>query len=159
MVGASFAGLACATVLARAGLRVTVLERKADPGEKLHTTGIIVKDAIDQITLLDGLPAELVHRIDGVRLYAPNLRYVDLAAPGYYFLATDTPEVMRWLAAQAERAGASIVYQKSFGEAKRAQGGFDLGDLGTTRFLVGADGPNSQVAKTFELGQRPRGNP
>ncbi len=153
MVGASFAGLACATVLARAGLRVTVLERKADPGEKLHTTGIIVKDAIDQITLLDGLPAELVHRIDSVRLYAPNLRYVDLAAPGYYFLATDTPEVMRWLAAQAERAGASIVYQKSFGEAKRAQGGFDLGDLGTTRFLVGADGPNSQVAKTFELGQ------
>lgn len=109
MVGASFAGLACATVLARAGLRVTVLERKADPGEKLHTTGIIVKDAIDQIALLDGLPAELVHRIDGVRLYAPNLRYVDLAAPGYYFLATDTPEVMRWLAAQAERAGASIL--------------------------------------------------
>jgi len=153
VVGASFAGLACATVLARAGLRVTVLERKADPGEKLHTTGIIVKDAIDQITLLDGLPAELVHRIDGVRLYAPNLRYVDLAAPGYYFLATDTPEVMRWLAAQAERAGASIVYQKSFGDAKRTQGGFDLGDLGTTRFLVGADGPNSQVAKTFELGQ------
>lgn len=153
VVGASFAGLACATVLARAGLRVTVLERKADPGEKLHTTGIIVKDAIDQIALLDGLPAELVHRIDGVRLYAPNLRYVDLAAPGYYFLATDTPEVMRWLAAQAERAGASIVYQKSFGEAKRTQSGFDFGDLGTARFLVGADGPNSQVAKTFALGQ------
>ena len=153
MVGASFAGLACATVLARVGMRVTVLERKVDPGEKLHTTGIIVKDAIDQIALLDGLPADLVHRIDGVRLYAPNLRYVDLAAPGYYFLATDTPEVMRWLAAQAERAGASIVYQKLFGEAKRTQSGFDLGDLGTARFLVGADGPNSQVAKTFELGQ------
>jgi NAD(P)-binding Rossmann-like domain len=53
VVGASFAGLACATVLARAGMRVTVLERKVDPGEKLHTTGIIVKDAIDQIALLD----------------------------------------------------------------------------------------------------------
>lgn len=65
VVGASFAGLACATALARAGMRVAVLEKKADPGEKLHTTGIIVKDAIDQIELLDGLPAELVHRIDG----------------------------------------------------------------------------------------------
>jgi len=31
-------------------------ERKADPGEKLHTTEIIVKDAIDPIALLDGLP-------------------------------------------------------------------------------------------------------
>ena len=58
VVGASFAGLACASVLARAGMRVTVLERKADPGEKLHTTGIIVKDAIDQIALLDGLQAK-----------------------------------------------------------------------------------------------------
>jgi len=153
IVGASFAGLACATALARAGLRVSVFERKSDPGEKLHTTGIIVKDAIDQIALLDGLPAELVHRIDGVRLYAPNLRHVDLAAPGYYFLATDTPNLMRWLAAQAEKAGARIGYQKTFAEMKRIQSGFDLGDLGTTRFLVGADGPGSQVARALGLGR------
>ena len=152
VVGASFAGLACASVLARAGMRVTVLERKADPGEKLHTTGIIVKDAIDQIALLDGLPAGLVHRINGVRLYAPNLRYIDLAAPGYYFLATDTPKVMRWLAAQAEQGGARITYRKSFTQAERVQSGFDLGALGTTRFLVGADGPNSRVAKVLGLG-------
>ena len=33
VVGASFAGLACATAMARAGIRVTVLERKADAGE------------------------------------------------------------------------------------------------------------------------------
>jgi flavin-dependent dehydrogenase len=153
VVGASFAGLACASALARAGMRVAVLERKSDPGEKLHTTGIIVKDAIDQIPLLDGLPPELVHRISGVRLYAPNLRYVDLAAPGYYFLATDTPNVMRWLAAQAEQAGARISYQKSFVEAERLQSGFDLGDLGTTRYLVGADGPGSRVAQALGLGQ------
>ena len=153
VVGASFAGLACGTVLARAGMRVTVLEKKADAGEKLHTTGIIVKDAIDQVALLDGLPGELVHCINGVRLYAPNLRHVDLAAPGYYFLTTDTPNVMRWLAAQAEHAGARIAYQRSFGQAERVQSGFDVGDVGTTRFLVGADGPNSQVAKALGLGQ------
>ena len=153
VVGASFAGLACASALARTGMRVTVLEKKADPGEKLHTTGIIVKDAIDQVPLLDGLPPELVHRINGVRLYAPNLRYVDLAAPGYYFLATDTPNVMRWLAAQTERAGARIVYRKSFAHAERLQSGFDLGDVGTTRFLVGADGPGSRVAEALGLGQ------
>ena len=119
VVGASFAGLACATALARAGARVTVLEKKSDPGEKLHTTGIIVKDAIDQVALLDDLPSTLVRRINGVRLYAPNLRYVDLAAPGYYFLATDTPEVMRWLASRAEDAGARIVYRTSLREASR----------------------------------------
>lgn len=42
---------------------------------------------------------------------------------------------MRWLAAQAERAGARIVYRKSFAQAERLQSGFDLGDVGTTRFL------------------------
>jgi digeranylgeranylglycerophospholipid reductase len=153
VVGASFAGLACATTLARAGLCVTVLEKKADAGEKLHTTGIIVKDAIDQVALLDGLPAGLVRRINGVRLYAPNLRYVDLTAPGYYFLASDTPQVMRWLAAQAEKAGARIAYGTLFGVAERTPSGFDLGEAGTARFLVGADGPFSRVAKTFGLGQ------
>lgn len=153
VVGASFAGLACATALAHAGMRVTVLERKADVGEKLHTTGIIVKDAIDQVALLDGLPAGLVRRINGVRLYAPNLRCVDLTAPGYYFLATDTPQVMRWLAARTEEAGACIAYQTLFRKAERTESGFDLGEVGTAHFLVGADGPHSQVAKTFGLGQ------
>jgi digeranylgeranylglycerophospholipid reductase len=153
VVGASFAGLACASALARAGMRVEVLERKADVGEKLHTTGIIVKDAIDQVALLDGMPNELVRRIGGVRLYAPNMRHVDLSAPGYYFLATDTPQVMRWLAGRAEEAGARIRYRTSFERATRGRYGFDLGEHGPTRFLVGADGPSSRVAKTLGLGR------
>jgi digeranylgeranylglycerophospholipid reductase len=153
VVGASFAGLACATALARAGMRVTVLEKKTDPGEKLHTTGIIVKDAVDQIALLDNLPADLVRRINSVRLYAPNLCYIDLAAPGYYFLATDTPEVMRWLAAQAENAGAHIAYQTPFRDAQRTRSGFEIAGAGSARYLVGADGPHSRVAKAFDLGQ------
>lgn len=153
IVGASFAGLSCATALARAGMRVSVLEKRADVGEKLHTTGIIVKDAIDQLTLLDGLPEALVHRVTAVRLYAPNLDFVDLRAPGYYFLATDTPQVMRWLAQRAQEAGARIDCRAVFRQAVRTAAGFDLGELGATRFLVGADGPNSIVAKTFGLGQ------
>ena len=153
IVGASFAGLACATALAKAGVRVTVLEKKADAGEKLHTTGIIVKDAIDQIALLDRLPAEHVRRVAGVRLYAPNLTHVDLSAPGYYFLTTDTPEVMRWLAQRAEEAGARIAYRAPFRSAARVQSGFDLGEHGVTRYLVGADGPTSTVAKTLGLGR------
>lgn len=153
VIGASFSGLACATALARAGMRVAVLEKKSHPGEKLHTTGIIVKEAIDQVPLLDGLPIELVRRINGVRLYAPSLRHVDLAAPGYYFLATDTPQLMHWLAARAQQAGARMAYRSSFRQAERIQSGFDLGEFGTTRFLVGADGPNSRVARMLGLGQ------
>ena len=153
IVGASFGGLACATSLARSGARVVVLERKRDPGEKLHTTGIIVKDAIDEVALLEGLPPQLIRRIDGVRLYAPNLRCVDLTAPGYYFLATDTPGVMRWLADRAVLAGAKIAIRTVFEGAARMPSGFDVGAIGSARYLVGADGPSSRVARIFGLGQ------
>ncbi|HET8696213.1 MAG TPA: FAD-dependent oxidoreductase, partial [Gammaproteobacteria bacterium] len=156
VVGASFAGLASAHALARAGLSVTVLEKKTDAGAKLHTTGIIVKDAVDQIALLDALPASLVRRIAGVRLYAPSLKHVDLAAPGYYFLATDTPGVMRWLAAEAERAGARIAYGTAFKGLARRQSGFDVDGHGGTRFLIGADGPRSRVARALGLGTSTR---
>jgi flavin-dependent dehydrogenase len=156
VVGASFAGLASAIALARAGLRVTVLEKKTDAGAKLHTTGIIVRDAIDQIALLDTLPKPLVRRIPGVRLYAPNLRYVDLEAPGYYFLATNTPAVMRWLAGEAEREGATIAYGTAFTDARRLQSGFAVQGIGATRFLIGADGPRSRVASALRLGASTR---
>ncbi|HEY2464582.1 MAG TPA: NAD(P)/FAD-dependent oxidoreductase [Steroidobacteraceae bacterium] len=156
VVGASFAGLASALALARAGLCVMVLEKKTDSGTKLHTTGIIVKDAVDQIALLDRLPTPLVRRIPGVRLYAPNLRHVDLEAPGYYFLATDTPAVMRWIASEAERAGVAIAYDTAFTGARRLQSGFEVAGIGTTRFLIGADGPRSHVARALGLGANSR---
>lgn len=152
VVGASFAGLACATTMAQAGMNVMVLEKKHDAGAKLHTTGIIVKDAVDEIALLDGLPSQLTRQVHGVRLYAPNMTYVDLEAPGYYFLATDTPNVMRWLAARAQRAGVTIKYRSTFHNARRIRGGFDLGEHGCARYLVGADGPRSRVANALQLG-------
>jgi flavin-dependent dehydrogenase len=60
---------------------------------------------------------------------------------------------MRWLAGRAEEAGAKIEFRKSFGGVTRVPGGFDLGEAGTTRFLVGADGPASRVAQALGLGE------
>jgi flavin-dependent dehydrogenase len=156
IVGASFAGLAGAMVLARRGIRVRVLERKHDPGELLHTTGIIVKEVIDQIALFDSLPSNLVRQVPGVRLYAPNMRWIDLDAPGYYFLATDTPNVIRWLAHMAQQAGAELACGTSFTGATKTCNGYNLDRLGDTRYLIGADGPNSQVAKSLALGKNRR---
>ena len=154
IVGASFAGLACATTLARAGVCATVVERKTDPGEKRHTTGILVRDVMDQVSLLDGLPPNLVRCVERVRLYAPNMRHVHLDAPGYYFLATDTPGVLRWQAERAEAAGVRMRCGTLFSGAVPVQAGCDLGSaIGTTRYLVGADGPRSSVARVLGLGQ------
>ncbi|MCY1213106.1 geranylgeranyl reductase family protein [compost metagenome] len=149
--GASFAGAACALAAARAGLRVLVLERKADPGEKLHTTGILVKEAIEQ-TWLGRAPADCVHRVDHVRLYSPRLRCLDLAAPGYYFHTTDTPNLMRWLANELVRHGATLRLGQSFVRATPRHGGWHVTGVGTTRYLVGADGAKSRVAQCAGLG-------
>ena len=158
VVGASFGGAACALAARQAGLRVCVLERKRDPGIKLHTTGIIVKEAAEQ-TWLGRLPAHLVHRVEGVRLYSPNLRSVALRAPDYYFLTTDTPGVMRWLAGELQDNGADLRLMQSFTDAKRAtrqgcdeQDGWSIEGLGRTRYLVGADGAKSRVAQRTGLG-------
>src|SRR6187551_2837896 len=113
IVGASFAGLACAAALASRGAAVTVLDRKQEAGEKLHTTGILVRDALDHVPLLDGVPPALVRRID-------------LSAPYYYFLATDTPGLMRWLAARAADAGARFLWGCPFKRAWPERSGYNL---------------------------------
>lgn len=151
IVGASFAGAACAIAAAQRGLRVVVLERKHDPGEKLHTTGIIVKEAAEQ-TLLNQMPPAMTRRIDEVRLYAPSLRQIALAAPGYYFLTTDTSELMRWLARQMQDNGVDLRLGRSFTDAEPTDDGWHVDSVGRTRFLVGADGARSRVAQRCGLG-------
>jgi len=152
IVGASFAGAACALAAAQSGLRVLVLERKHDPGEKLRTTGIIVKEAAEQ-TLLNQVPARLTRRVEQVRLYAPNLKQVALAAPGYYFLTTDTPGVMRWLADELRSHGVDLRLGTSFTHATRATDGWQVEGVGRTRYLIGADGARSRVAERCGLGE------
>jgi len=91
IVGGSFAGLACARTAALRGLKVAVIDAKEEPGARVRTTGIVVKEASDDFDL----PASLMRKVRGVKLYAPDNRSVELSAPGYFFHATDTAGVMR----------------------------------------------------------------
>jgi flavin-dependent dehydrogenase len=125
-----------------------VLERQAWAGKTIHTTGLLVKEVAERWEV----PTRLTRRIRGVRLYAPSLAHIDLAAPGYYFLATNTPALMAWLAGEARRAGARLRYGCSFHRARREEGGIALADGGPrVRYLVGADGAHSSVARAFGL--------
>ena len=149
IVGASFAGLALARCAAGAGLAVVVLERRPEPGTRVHTTGILVPEAQREWPA----PAVLCRPIGRVRLYAPCLRSIDLERPGYRFLATDTGGLLRWYAGEAARAGAELRCGAVFRGASEGAHDVTLADHGLrARFLVGADGPRSAVARTFGLG-------
>jgi digeranylgeranylglycerophospholipid reductase len=149
IVGGSFAGLACARTAAMRGLKVCVIDGKPEPGARVRTTGILVKEATDDFNM----PARLLRKVRGVRLYAPGGRSVDLSAPGYYFQATDTPELLRWMAAEAQLAGAKLMYGARFETARENRNGLYLPKLDIeARFLIGADSARSRVAEHFRLG-------
>jgi flavin-dependent dehydrogenase len=109
---------------ARAGARVLLVERKRDPGERLHTTGIVVKEAIAAIESIAPLPSSVVRPIAGVRLHAPGGASVALDSPGYFFLATDTPALMRWLVECAREAGVQVALGVAWTGAERIPGGW-----------------------------------
>src|SRR5579863_8124971 len=140
VVGGSFAGLACARTAALRGLKVAVLDSKPEPGARVRTTGILVKEATDDCDL----PSRLMRKVPGVRLYAPDGRSLDLHAPGYFFQATDTSELLRWMAAEAERAGAQLLYGRKLNAANLEPDGVRVTDLDlSARYIIGADGARS----------------
>ncbi len=153
IVGASFSGLVAARTAAMRGLKVLVLEAKPDAGARVHTTGILVKEAAEEIDV----PHHVTRKVHGVRLYAPNHSFTDLFAPGYFFLTTDTAALLRWLAHEAERAGANILFNTRFEGAEHIGAGIALSGSGLTgRYLIGADGGRSRVGKAFNLGRNTR---
>ncbi|MYA33778.1 MAG: NAD(P)/FAD-dependent oxidoreductase [Gemmatimonadales bacterium] len=173
VVGAGFAGLACARRAAERGLSVLVLERQSEPGERIHTTGILVKEAWDEWAA----PASLVRRIQRVRVYDPRHRFVELERDSYFFMATDTAGLLRHLVDETLRSGAEIRFGAPFEgvvptsgmtAAPTAAPGATRGSMPLTlagsgaasgvtcRFLVGADGARSRVAESFALDRNRR---
>ena len=146
VVGAGFAGLACAKRAAERGLSVLVIDQQPAPGTRVHTTGILVKEAQDEWPA----PSSLIRELSRVRLYAPSFRHVDLQSNGYTFLATDTPKLMAFLTTEARRAGAEVRFGSPFTGATRGRDTLTLdGHSVAARFLVGADGVHSKVARAM----------
>jgi len=150
VVGASFAGIACAREAALAGQRVCVIDRKPHPGARLHTTGLLVRE-VAEIGWLRAMPPTLTRPIPAVCVYAPSLRHVRLQACGYHFLATDTAGLLRWMVAQAMRVGVAFCWGMALSSLAREQAGWAVNRSFRARYLVGADGPHSKVARLCGL--------
>ncbi|HLY05031.1 MAG TPA: NAD(P)/FAD-dependent oxidoreductase [Rhizomicrobium sp.] len=153
VIGASFAGLACARTAAMRGLNVAIVDSKPDVGVRVRTTGILVKEVTDAFDF----PSDRMRKIRGVRLYAPSGRHLDLYGPGYFFQATDTAGLLRWLACEAERAGARLFLGQKFQLGYQDATGITIPAVNIRAdYLIGADGARSRVAQVFDLGRNRR---
>jgi digeranylgeranylglycerophospholipid reductase len=134
-------------------LDTVVVDRKREPGAAPQSTGILVQEAVETIDI----PRRFTHRIPGVRLHSPSLRFVDLESGAYAFWATDMPGLMRWLAEQTAAVGAELRFGCRVTTIVRSENHVAVGGVpGTARFLLGADGARSQTAQLAGLGKNTR---
>ena len=164
VIGASFAGLSFASVGAALGLRVLVVERDATVGGVVRTTGVFFNDVLD---ILDVPDRYLMNAIRRIHVQAPHQIPLEIAARAYRFYMADVPGVLQWMAEQAVQRGAEIQCGMKFQSAARgpngvmhmsfANGAHSQRDITiATRFVIGADGTRSQVARSFALEQNTR---
>ncbi|GAB2852549.1 NAD(P)/FAD-dependent oxidoreductase [Streptomyces deserti] len=152
VVGAGLAGLHTATLLARAGHDVLLVDRRASLASAIRTTGIFVRKTLDDFPL----PAEhLGPPIRRVVLYPPGLRRpVSLVSARDEYRVGDMAPLYTAAAATAVDAGV----RTALGTRYTGRQGDTFHLVGRdgpmtvrARFVVGADGARSTVARDLDL--------
>ncbi|MBA3825864.1 MAG: FAD-dependent monooxygenase [Ktedonobacterales bacterium] len=158
VVGASFAGLSFASAAAVQGMRVLVLERDPVVGGVVRTTGVLFSDVL---TLIDVPSRYLMNAVNRLILHVPNQPMISVGSASYRFFMADVTGMLQWMAEGAQDHGVEIRCGSTFTDATMATDGVmsvaytAKGSSGATtvaaRFLIGADGAQSQVARKLGL--------
>ena len=164
VVGAGPAGSTSALYAAKNGASVLLLDKKQEIGSPIQCAGFLPDASEVQALLRDArLPDTLknypdscvLQRIDTQRIVPPNCNIKEFAVRG---AVLDRRRYDQFLAEQATRAGAELMIKtrvmKIEGTTIETSGVFGKHRI-KAKAIIGADGPNSLVAKSKGLALQP----
>jgi len=160
VIGAGLAGLQCTRLLAGHGLRVGLVDRKQSLVEAVHTTGIFVRRSLEDFALPT---AHLGPAIRHVSIHSPGRRVLDMESDRDEFRIGRMGPLYERMLKDCRAAGADWLPATTFQESTPTPGGslVRLRENGeersaSARFVIGADGTNSRVARSLALSENRR---
>jgi geranylgeranyl reductase family protein len=148
IVGAGPAGCKVGELTAKKGLNVLILEEHPEIGIPVHCSGLVSH----RIFKLSKVSRKvIVNRVRKAKFYCSNNCMELKSKKNVYVINREKFD--KELAKKAESSGAEIITRTTFLDYKRDKILKVKTDKGNykTKLLVGADGPNSTVAKTARL--------
>lgn len=155
VIGAGPAGLQCARLLARQGLSVLLVDRKPSLDQSIHTTGIFVRRTLEHFDFPEDCLGPPVRH---VRLYSPGRRSMDLESPHDEFRVGRMGQLYQRMLDNCLRAGVEWMPATRYAGHSSLKNslvvrldGQGFSRWVSARYLVGADGANSRIAKALNL--------
>ena len=154
MTGVQTCALPISRLLARQGLNVLLVDRKNTLDQKIHTTGIFVRRTLVDFDIPDDCLGPAIRH---VTLYSPAHRSLKLVSRHDEFRIGRMGQLYQRYLQQCLHSGVDWLPQTSYLSHTAVNGKITLrlsnSHSITTRYLIGADGARSRVARDLNLEQ------
>lgn len=156
IIGAGLGGLQCARLLGQQGASVLLVDRKRSLKDSIHTTGIFVRRTLEDFDLPEDCLGPPVRR---VVLHSPHRRALKLESPLDEFRVGRMAELYQRFLDEAIEAGVEWSPRTRYAGLEDSGDSSSIVHLETggltrsveARYIVGADGAQSRVARDLGL--------